>query len=527
MEPHPIQTRPDWVSGLIVSIIAIPLAMGIALASDAPLFASLLSCVIGGLIVGRLSGSEVAVSGSAAGLALIVAQSLHRLGSFDAFLCAVLLAGVFQLLMGVIRAGALANIFPMSVMRGLLAAIGVILTVKQIPHILGAGGGFDAESLLSGNSTVNPIQQIRAALQQPNATTIFLFFLSLAGVAFWNSRFLQRYRLPRLLPAALAILVLGTTLNELLRALGEHSPLSALELGGSQLVNLPLIRDFGDFTKLLHTPDWSALGRRETYGIALSLAAIASVETLLAIEAGDKLDRFFRMSSKNRELLAQGVGNIFAGLLGALPITAVIVRTTTNVFSGAQTRKSTLYHGLFVLLATLGGAKLLNHVPLACISAVLIGVSYKLVRPEIFLNAWKKGLTQFLPLITTLVAILLTDMLTGALLGLLVGFGMSLWTNYYSGITVIHEGKNWLIRFSKDVSFINRIRIKTTLEHIPAGASVVIDGSRAMFIDPDVIEELAEFKEHCRHFGIELELKGIEGKEYPIWSLRKRLKELT
>jgi MFS superfamily sulfate permease-like transporter len=382
----------------------------------------------------------------------------------------------------------------------------------------------DGDVLAEANARTSFLKELNKAFQNPNQASLLVFSVSLGTMWLWSTRIVRKHLWLRLTPAAIVALLAGSLTNEITRPL---APSWTLPLGSDQLVNLPLIKSWGDFLQIFHTPDWSFLTRFETYRIALSLALVASIETLLSLEAGDKLDRYHRLSPKNRELLAQGFGNLCAGLVGALPVTTAIVRTTTNIFSGARTRNSTIWNGFLVFLATVGGAALLNHIPIACVSAILISIAYKLLRPEIFRIAWEKGPNQFVPLVVTTVAILLTDILIGSAIGLLAGFGMSLWTNYYSGITVIHEGRNWLIRFSKDVSFINKIRLKTALQRIPEGASVLIDGTRAMFIDLDVIEELEEFREHCAHRGISLEMKGIEGKEYPFWSIKRKLQDLA
>ncbi len=466
----------DFSAGFSVFLVALPLCLGVALASGAPLFSGLLAGIVGGVVVSLLSGSEIAITGPAAGLIIVIFDAIQGLGSYSNFLTAVVLAGIIQFFLGWFKAGRLSGFVPSSVISGMLVAIGIVIVLKQIPHALGWDADYEGE---------------------------FEFVLV---IVWWERQAEKRRRFFRTFPAALAVVVLGVLINQAFRWL-----LPSLYLGESNdhMVRVPRIRDMEDVTAAFNFPSFTALSNPKVYLTAFALAIVASIESLFGLEAADKLDRQRRVSSPNQELKAQGIGNFMAGLIGALPLTVVIVRTSVNVYSGSRTRLAAFIHGILILLAVVVFPNILNHIPLACLAALLMLVGYKLARIEVFRKMYLEGQDQFVPFMVTIVAIILTDLLIGILIGLVVGIGYVMYTNSQSAISVVRDKETILIWFKKDVSFLNKARLKEILASLQAGDHVFIDGLRAYFIDHDIYTTLKDFKKDAPARGIQVEFKGI------------------
>lgn len=508
----------DLPAGLVVFLVALPLCLGIALASGAPLFSGLIAGIVGGVIIGFLSGSELSVSGPAAGLAVIVATSIQRLGSFRVFLLAVAIAGVIQITVGFLRAGVLGNYVPNAVIKGMLAAIGLVIILKQIPHALGRDEDYegDFDFFLTSDGGSNTLLDIVRAVLSFSPLAVGITVASLAVLIVWDRLALQRFRFFRLAPAPLLVVIIGIVINEAFRQSG--SPLT-LRAEDGHLVTLPVAANLAAFFGQFTLPDWSAWSNREVYVTAGTVAIIGSIETLLSIEASDKLDPFRRISDTSRELKAQGVGNLISGLIGGLPITSVIVRSSANAYAGARTRVSAIVHGLLLFVCVLLIPSLLNRIPLASLAAILLVIGYKLTKISLYRKMYAAGLDQFLPFIVTVLAIIFTDLLTGIAIGLVVGLFFVIRTNHHSSITVVSQGRYYLLRFNKDVSFINKNELKEKLLGIPSDSQVIIDGARANFIDNDIYDVIVDFQENARYRNIDVEMKHFYAKSQ---SYRKR-----
>lgn len=506
--------RYDLPAGLVVFLVAVPLCLGIALASGAALFSGIVAGIIGGIVVGVLSGSEISVSGPAAGLAVIVATSIEKLGSFELFLLAVALSGVIQLIMGYLRAGIIGNYFPSSVITGMLTAIGIVIILKQVPHAVGWDkdyegdfGFFESDS----NTLLSLFYAFRAV--QPAAVVIMLISLSL--LLFWETARIKKYRILKLIPAPLLVVFLGIFINALFIF---YAPDLALTSSEGHLVSLPAV-SISELPNHLSAPDFSGLFRKDVYIVALTIAIVGSLETLLSIEAADKLDPFKRISDAHRELKAQGVGNLLSGLLGGLPITAVIVRSSANVYAGARTRTSAVAHGLLLLFSVLFIPHVLNLIPLSSLACILIMVGYKLAHYGLFVRMYESGRDVFLPFIVTVLAVIFTDLLIGIAIGSMVGLFFVLRANHHSATILVNEGDMYLLKFNKDMSFVNKAELKTALSHVPDGARLYIDGTRSMFIDHDIYDIINDFQSSAALRGIQVELKNFHGKKLPIFNL--------
>lgn len=514
------QIKHDLPAGLVVFLVALPLCLGIALASGAPLFSGILSGIVAGVVVSILSGSQLSISGPTASLTAILSSAIVRLGGFEKLLCAVTLAGIIQIALGFLRAGALAALFPNCVIKGMLAAIGIIIILKQIPHALGRDADFVGdEAFWHIMDHENTFTEILRSLATASNGAILISVISLVSMLVWE-RFLSHRPTSgwTLVPAPLVAVFSGVALNEVFLL---HLPKFALTASSGHLVNLPISANITDFFSYFRFPDLSALALESTYVAAFTIAAIASVESLLSLEATDQLDRRKRFSDPNRELKAQGVGNMICGLIGGLPMTSAVVRSSVNVYAGAQTRLACLLHGLLLFVSVTLFASLLNRIPLASLATILIVVGYKLTRVALFRKMFRAGPDQFLPFIVTLVAIVVTDLLSGILIGVIVGFAIVLKTNYYSAVYLVSEGNNYLLRFAKDVSFVNKLKIKRLLAKIPSGSNLLIDGARAMFIDRDIYQLIENFTHSAGNRNIRVELHNMEDKHYPLFKKGK------
>jgi MFS superfamily sulfate permease-like transporter len=496
--------RSDLTSGLVVFLVALPLCLGVALASGAPLFSGLVTGIVGGLVVSRLSGSQLMVSGPAAGLTAIVSAAIIQLGSFDAFLVAVVLGGLLQVGLGLARSGIIAYFFPSSVIRGMLAAIGLILILKQLPYALGTGiVVFESDSFAEPQGG-NTITSILNAARNATPLAVLISVGSLALLAAWPR--LAPPRIRKALPAPLVVVLLGV-------AVTLAASTSAWALPAAAFVQLPVVSSAGELLAQLSTPDWGVIGNPDVWRVALTVGLVASLETLLSLEATDKLDPYRRTSPANRELLAQGTGNMLAGLAGGLPMTGVIVRSAANIEAGAKTWRSSFAHGAMLLLAVAAIPALLNRIPLATLAAVLLFTGYKLAHPRLFAEAWRVGPAYALPFVVTVVAILLTDLLIGIAIGLAVGAFFILLESARSAYSydVEESPDHHRVRISlaEQVTFLNKARIVAALRKLPQGCVVTVDGSRSRHIDHDVLEILHEFHATCGSRGITARLVAI------------------
>jgi len=496
----------DAPAGLVVFLVALPLCLGIALASGAPLFSGLIAGIIGGVIISLFSGSEISVSGPAAGLAVIVATAIQNLGSFRLFLLAVAISGLIQIVLGYVKAGVIGNYVPNAVIKGMLAAIGVVIILKQIPHALGRDthyeGDFDFFLNVEGKS--NTIGDIIQAVLTMNPEAVIITVVSLAILLLWERPFMQRHKVFKVVPGALIVVILGIVINELFRANFGGFYLKSED---GHLVTIPVADGLGGFMRQFTFPDWSGLMNKQVYITALTIAIVGSIESLLSIEASDKLDPQRRISSTNKELKAQGIGNTISGLVGGLPITSVIVRSSANVYAGARTRLSAFVHGVLLFFCVLLIPKYLNLIPLASLAAILLVIGYKLTKVELYKKMFKAGLDQFLPFIITVVAIVFIDLLNGVVIGIVVGFFFVMKTNHHSAITVVNQDEYYLMRFNKDVSFLNKTELKDKLSMIPPGSKLIIDATKAIFIDNDIYDVVNDFEQMARFRNIKIQYK--------------------
>ena len=502
----------DIPASIVVFLVALPLCLGIALASGAPLLSGLISGIVGGLVVGSISGSSVSVSGPAASLTAVVLAAISSLGEFEVFLMAVVLAGIFQFLLGYLKAGIIADFLPSNIIKGLLAAIGIILIMAQIPYAMGIASGIETyyDSSLPVGEQVSSV--LRAFRNSITLGSVIISAISLAIMIFWDKTPLKRFRL---LPPALVVVLLGVLLNLLF----EYA-IPVLHLDAAQLVNIPRI---DRFSMLVTCPDFSAVTDPQVWGVAITITLIASIASLLAIEAADELDPHKRKTPPNRELVAQGIGNTVTGLLGGIPITSVIVRSSVNIKTGAETKLSTILHGILLLISVLFLSSVLNLIPLSSLAAILLVIGYNLASWNVIKTMYKKGWNQFIPFVVTVVAIIVTDLLIGIFIGSLVSIFFLLRSNYHNAFFVentrIFKGETIRLELSNEVSFFNKASIKNTLWNVPEGSNVIIDATFASYIDQDVLEIFDDFeKTYAEEHDINLSIVGlkekyVEGKE--------------
>ena len=497
----------DLPASIVVFFVAVPLCLGIALASGAPLFAGIIAGIVGGIVVGVASGSPLGVSGPAAGLAVIVLTSIASLGgSWTAFLTAVVLAGVFQLILGFAKAGFVAYFFPTSVIKGMLTGIGLLIILKQIPHALGwdkDAMGDDAFFQADGQNTFS---EIFRAFDFISPGAVIIGIISLAILIFWDKVLSKKNKIFNIINGPLVVVAFGILMFNLYK-----NGVLDFSLNSKQVVSVPVPNSISEFFGQFTFPDFSALTNFEVWKIAIVLAIVASLETLLCVEATDKMDPDKRITPTNRELKAQGLGNVVSGLIGGLPVTQVIVRSTANISFGGKTKLSAILHGVFLLISAITIASVLNMIPLASLAAILLMVGYKLAKPVLFKNMYKLGWEQFIPYTATVAAILLTDLLKGITVGILFGIFYTLRHSYRNShhlkdVITTEEGHEiHHMELAQEVSFFNKASVLKVLDAIPANAKVIIDCSKSKSIAYDVIELIKDYEINAKTKNIIVE----------------------
>lgn len=500
------EVKSDLPASIVVFFVALPLCLGIALASGAPLFSGVIAGVVGGIVVGMMSGSQLGVSGPAAGLAVIVLTSIAALGSFESFLLAVVLAGVMQYLLGFFKAGFIAYFVPSSVIKGMLTGIGLLIILKQIPYALGYISDYEgSESFLQADGE-NTFSSIMTAWNLLTPGAVLIAAISLAILVLWDVYLTKKHRIFQVLQGPIVVVFLGVIINYLF-----INNILNFSLAKEQLVQLPVAEGFDGFIGLFTHPDFSQWTNIEVYKVAIVMAIVASLETLLCVEATDKIDPLRRITPTNQELKAQGVGNMISGLIGGLPITQVIVRSSANISFGAKTKLSAILHGVFLLVCALTIANQLNMIPLASLATILIVVGYKLAKPALFKQMYALGWEQFAPFITTVIAILLTDLLTGIAIGLVAALFFTLHHSYRNSYhmkdsTSAEDGVNvHHIMLAEEVSFFNKASIIAALEAIPANSKVIIDCTKCKSVSYDVQEYIHDYPLHAKLKNIAVE----------------------
>lgn len=508
--------KADIPAGLVVFLVAVPLCLGIALASDAPLFSGIIAGMVGGIVVTLISGSRIGVSGPAAGLAVIVGDAITKLGTdatgdfnleygFGLFLSATVLAGIFQIILAFLKAGIIGYYFPNSVIKGMLSAIGIIIILKQIPHALGHDVIPDGMFAFVQENGKNTFTEIFASLSDINPAAVIITAVSMAILILWEQSFMKKVKLFQIVQGPLVVVVLGIFMSQYFFALdGFH-------LDPDEMVSIPLASEAGGFTNLFTTPDWSRVFTMEIFLLGFTIAVVASLETLLCVEATDKLDPDKNVTPTNRELLAQGTGNIVSGLIGGLPITQVIVRSSANIQSGGKTKFSAFFHGILILVSALFIPDILNMIPLSSLAAILFMVGYKLAKPSLFKQMAKQSKAQFYPFLITIGGIIFTDLLIGIGIGLAVAIFLLLYKNFTTPFSFKEDhtsGQPIEIKLAENVSFLNKASILQALYVIPPDSEVIIDASASKYIHPDVVEILNDFEIHAAKTNIKLSFKG-------------------
>lgn len=499
--------RYDLPASIVVFLLALPLCLGIALASGAPLFAGLIAGVVGGILVTSLSGSALGISGPSAGLAVIVFVAVQELG-FEAVLLAVVLAGIIQFVIGNLGAGVVGYYFPSAVINGMLSGIGIIIFLKQIPHAMGYDRDYEGDMSFFQNDNYTTLSELGHMLDFIAPGAVFISLFCLAILLLWETRWIKQFRFRQWIHGSLVVVISGVLLNQLFMLVHPDYALS-----GNHLVLLPVTETFNDVLNLLTLPDFSQIDNPAVYSVAITIAIVASLETLLCVEATDKLDPCKRVTSNNRELRAQGIGNICSGLIGGLPMTQLIVRSSANVQSGARTKMAGFIHGIFLLIAVLLIPTLANKIPLASLAAILMLVGYKLARPILFKTMYQVGFYHFIPFIATIIGLIFSDMLTGIGIGMAFALFFILLENLKVGFHV-HEQQQLnktVITLSDNVSFLNKSRILHLLNELPNKSDIVIDATYAKYIDYDVYEVIQNFKVDARRKGTNLVIQNLRG----------------
>lgn len=497
----------DLPAGVAVFLITIPLSLGIALASGAPLFSGLIAGIISGLVVAPLSGSSLGISGATAGLAMIVWTAIDKLG-FNGFLLSLVIAGVFQIIMGLSKAGVIAYYFPSSVVNGMLSGMGLILFLKQIPHAIGYDRDYEGDTSFIQADNYSSFTELAHMLEFSSPTAIMIALTSLAILFLWEQPFMKKHRFFQLFQGALIAILAAVLINE-----GLQSFYPELALSGNHLVMIPVLNNAGDLLSQLHFPDFSLLNNPAVYLAALAIAVVASLKTLLSVEAVDKMDPYKRVTPTNRELIVQGIGNACSGLIGGLPMAQVVVRSSIGIQSGARTKATGIICGVLLLFAVIFIPTMINKIPLASLASVLLVVGYKLIRPKVFTTMYKAGMYHFIPFCVTILGMIFTDLLIGLVIGLIFALFSILLENYKSAFyfNESHIGNKTILRLSEHISFLNKANIQQTLEQLPDYSEVVIDATRSKYIDYDVFEIIENFKIEAQRKHIKLTIENLRG----------------
>ena len=497
----------DIPSSLVVFLVALPLCLGIALASGAPLFSGLIAGIVGGLIVAPLSGSPLGVSGPAAGLAVIVLVAIEELGSFPVFLAAVVVAGIFQIVLSILKAGVIGYYFPSSVIKGMLSGIGIIIFLKQIPHAIGYDADPEGDFAFIQQDGHNTISELSWMLDSINPAAVIIAALGLIILIVWEQKWMKKLSFTKIIQGPLVTVILGIILAM------TFNQMEGWQLSGDHMVAIPVTEGFMGFVGQFSLPELSAFTNPAIYTIGITIGVVASLETLLCVEATDKLDPFKRVTPTNKELFAQGVGNVVSGFIGGLPITQVIVRSSANIQSGGRTKTSAFLHGSMLLLSAFSIPKLLNMIPLSALAAILLVIGYKLAKPSMYRDMWKLGRSEFIPFVVTVTGIVFTDLLSGIALGLAVAIFFILWDNfklpYKFDIENYTSGAPIRIEFSESVSFLNKASIQHTLNTIPDNSQVILDATNTHRMHPDVTEIIEEFQINAQMREIKVDCLGF------------------
>ncbi|MEZ4947280.1 MAG: SulP family inorganic anion transporter [Cyclobacteriaceae bacterium] len=495
--------KSDLPSSIIVFFVALPLCLGIALASGAPLFSGIIAGVVGGIVVGMISNSALGVSGPAAGLTVIVLSSIEKLGAFEAFLLAVVLAGLLQIILGVLKAGVIGYYFPSSVIKGMLSAIGVIIILKQIPHAFGYDNDYEGDLTFFQADGENTFSEIVVMIDSISPGAILLSMLSLAILIFWDNYLGKRHQFFKLIQGPLVVVVFG-----ILYQIAAVNYFPRLALEQQHLVNVPMAENITQFMGQFTLPNFNYIFQYDIWIIAFTIAVVASLESLLSVEATDNLDKQKRVTNTNRELIAQGTGNLVSGLIGGLPVTQVIIRSSVNIQSGGKTKLSAILHGIFLLICVGTIPGILNMIPLAVLAAILLVVGFKLVKPDSIMQMYKLGWGQFLPFIVTIIGVVMTDLLTGIVLGFSVSLVIILRRSFKNSHFLHVEsssGKNQVkMTLAEEVYFLNKGAILNELNNVKNGCHVTIDISRSVNIDHDVLEVINNFRSTAASRDIEV-----------------------
>ena len=501
--------KENFPSGLVVFLVALPLCLGIALASGAPPLSGIIAGIIGGIVIGSISNSNISVSGPAAGLAAIVLSAITELGAFELFLCAGLIAGILQLILGFIRAGSISNYFPNSVIEGMLAGIGVIIILKQLPYAMGYDGGmFSSEVVFQNGYTFSAIMSyIKNVFSSIHPGAVIVTAVSLFILILWDKT--PSLKKLKMLPGALVAVAAGIVLNTIFQTTGIN-----LAIGAEHLVTLPIPKTAADFAALVTLPDFSGFTDPQVWIAGATIAIVASIETLLCIEASDRLDTQRRITDTNLELRAQGIGNMASALIGGLPITSVVVRSSANANAGATSKSSAIIHGLLLLICVLTIPFILNLIPLATLAAVLLVVGYKLASPAKIKHFLTKGRFQYIPFLATIIAVVFTDLLTGVGIGMAIAIFYILQGNmkraYYFKREELEEADEVTLKLAEEVSFLNKAAIKKTLKNIQPNSRVTIDAKSTSYITSDVLEMIQDFANiRAKEEEIQVELVGF------------------
>lgn len=504
--------KSDIAASIVVFLVAVPLCLGIALASGAPLFAGIIAGIVGGIIVGGISGSQLGVSGPAAGLAVIVLTAIEDLGSYQTFLLAVAISGILQIVFGYLKAGIIAYYFPSSVIKGMLSGIGIIIFLKQLPYAFGISGkAYTAEATTAAGAYLDPLMSLISAIA-PGA--VIITALSLASMILWEQPWMKEKPISKLIQGPLVVVLGGVVLGQLFQN-------TRFALTADQLVQVPVASTLKEFFGQFTMPAFSELTNPDVYFVAITIAVVASIETLLSVEAADRLDPHKRVTPTNRELIAQGAGNFVSGMIGGLPVTQVIVRSSVNIQSGGETKLSTILHGFLILICAVAIPMYLNIIPLASLAAILLVVGYKLAKPTLFKVMYDNGLSQFIPFIMTVVGIVFTDLLSGIGLGLVFAVFYILYFNFRTPYRVHQmedEGgvrQHLRIELARDVTFLHKASVLLALDQIPEHTELTIDGTRSLKIDYDVKEIIEDFKTKAVERDISLHLIGLQDEELP------------